>query len=40
MRIPTFSVVLLGAAVGWVFASWMGAILGGALGAIVWWQRR
>ena len=40
MRIPTVSVVFLGAAAGFVFAQWMGAILGALLGTAVWWQRR
>ncbi len=38
-RIPPFVVVILGAAVGFVFANWLGAVLGGILGGIIWWGR-
>lgn len=38
-RIPPFVVVILGAAVGFLVASWLGAALGCILGGIVWWGR-
>lgn len=39
-RFPPWVVAVLGVIVGGLFASWMGAMLGGLLGTIVWLSRR
>lgn len=39
LRVPAFTVVPLGALAGWFAADWMGAILGLAIGVVLWRTR-
>lgn len=39
-RVPSWVILVLGPLAGWVVASWMGALLGLAIGVVAWQSKR